>query len=205
MTWRKICRVHMRVSKPIIEPLRPEAPVARPHPRRACLQAPVRAKSNFSEPPLTPEFLIAWTKCPYIARDGKVNPDRNQLHGLSQLNTFAQSTIDNVLASVIENDPNAANNAGNFIDAFLLHPKTGMLPSIPWGQTIRGPSQRGSYMGVLDFRVMVKVANAVQVLRVMNSPAWTSEREVQMVKWARSYTNWLETSELGMRPKRSAK
>jgi len=147
----------------------------------------------------------AWTTCPYKAKDGKVNPDRNQLHGLSQLNSFAQSTIDNAIASVLESDPTAAKNAANFVDAFLLHPTTGMFPSIPWGQTIRGPAKRGSYMGVLDFRVMVKVANAIQILRVMNSPAWTNEMDGKLLKWANSYINWLETSELGMRPKKSAK
>ncbi len=60
-------------------------------------------------------------------------------------------------------------------------------------------------MGVLDFRVLVKVANAIQILRVMNSPAWTSESDGRMVKWAKNYVNWLETSDLGARPKRSAK
>lgn len=141
----------------------------------------------------------------YKPKDGKVNPDRNQLHGLSQLNAFAQSTIDNTLTSVLDGDADAAKNAANFIDSFFLHPKTGMLPSITWGQTLRGPSQRGSYMGVLDFRVLVKVVNAILILRVVNSPAWTSERNDKMIKWAKSYINWLETSELGTRPKRSAK
>ncbi|KIM28654.1 hypothetical protein M408DRAFT_137744 [Serendipita vermifera MAFF 305830] len=145
-----------------------------------------------------------WTKCPYTAKDGKVNPDRNQLHALSQLNGFAQATIDNALASILDNDPDAAATAAKFIDIFFLNSQTGMLPSIQWGQTLRGPSQRGSYMGVLDFRVLVKVVNAIQVLRAANSPVWTNDRDSKMVKWAKSYITWLETSELGARPKRSA-
>jgi len=134
-----------------------------------------------------------------------VNPDRNQLHALSQLNTFSQSTVDNALASVLDNNQDSANNAAKFIDNFFLNSNTGMLPNLAWGQTVRGPDQHGSYMGVLDFRVMVKVANAIQILRMSRSQYWTSDRDSKMIKWSNSYIQWLDNSDLGNRAKKSVK
>jgi Alginate lyase len=134
-----------------------------------------------------------------------VNPDRNQLHALSQLNTFSQSTVDNALASVLDNNQDSANNAAKFIDNFFLNSNTGMLPNLAWGQTVRGPDQHGSYMGVLDFRVMVKVANAIQILRMSRSQYWTSDRDSKMIKWSNSYIQWLDDSDLGNRAKKSVK
>lgn len=134
-----------------------------------------------------------------------MNPDRNQLHALSQLNTFSQSTVDNALASVLDNNQDSANNAAKFIDNFFLNSNTGMLPNLAWGQTVRGPDQHGSYMGVLDFRVMVKVANAIQILRMSRSQYWTSDRDSKMIKWSNSYIQWLDNSDLGNRAKKSVK
>ena len=140
-----------------------------------------------------------------MTKDGKVNPDRNQLYGLSQLNSFAQATIDNTLAFLLDHDQTLASNAAQFIDVFFLRSSTGMNPTLDWGQTVRGPSQHGSYMGVLDFRVLIKVVNAVQILRLSRSPHWSKARDTQMVKWANTYLEWLETNEVGKRPKKSAK
>ena len=134
-----------------------------------------------------------------------MNPDRNQLHALSQLNTFSQSTVDNALASVLDNNQDSANNAAKFIDNFFLNSNTGMLPNLAWGQTVRGPDQHGSYMGVLDFRVMVKVANAIQILRMSRSQYWTSDRDSKMIKWSNSYIQWLDNSVVGNRAKKSVK
>lgn len=121
------------------------------------------------------------------------------------MNSFAQSTIDNAIASVLDNNPDAAKNAVKFIDSFFLSPNTGMLPNLAWGQTVRGPEQHGSYMGVLDFRVMVKVANAIQILRMSRSQYWTSEKDSKMIKWTNSYIQWLDNSEIGKRAKKAVK
>lgn len=143
--------------------------------------------------------------CPYEARDGQVNPDRNQLLSLPQLIAFSQSVVDNAIASVLDRNTEAAKHAASSIETFFIHPKTGVLPNLEWGQTLRGPNQRGSYMGILDFRAMVKVANAVQILRASESTHWTKERDSKLVSWTKSYIKWLETSELGKRVKKSVK
>ncbi|KAG8825450.1 hypothetical protein FRC19_011385 [Serendipita sp. 401] len=145
-----------------------------------------------------------WTTCPYEAKDGQVNNDRNQLYGLSQLNMASQSIIDNALASVLDRNPDAAEVASRFLDVFFIDKKRGISPHLEWGQTIRGPSQRGSYMGVLDLRVLVKVVNAIQILRISKTSHWSRERDIKMLQWAKSYLDWLENSELGKRPSKSA-
>ena len=63
----------------------------------------------------------------------------------------------------------------------------------------------GQYLGVLDFRAMVKVVNAVQVLRLSNAPAWTPEIDAAMTAWVKQYTNWVETSAIGVKASNAAK
>jgi hypothetical protein len=154
------------------------------------------------------ETITAWTTCPYVARDGRVNPDRNQLQALPQLIDFTQSVIDNAIASVL-GDSSSSSAAGktvaHFIDVFLLNSQTGVLPLLEWGQTVRGKDQHGSYMGILDFRGMVKVANAVQILRMSQNSIWTSDKDARLVQWTKKYIGWLETSEVGKRARGSAK
>ncbi|PVF93600.1 chondroitin AC/alginate lyase [Serendipita vermifera] len=166
--------------------------------------SPARTTTCTPSPTTSIAPSATWTMCPYKAKDGKVNPDRNQLYGLSQLNAFAQATIDNSIASAIYGPSDEGTQAVELIDAFLLHPRTGVLPNLNWGQTLRGPSQTGSYMGVLDFRVMVKVANAVQILRLSRNRSWTAEKNAKMIDWTKSYIDWLQNSEIGKRPRRSA-
>lgn len=140
-----------------------------------------------------------------MPRDGRVNPDRNQLQALPQLIDFTQSVIDNAIASVLDDSSAAGKTVAQFIDAFLLNSQTGVLPSLEWGQTVRGKDQHGSYMGILDFRGMVKVANAVQISRMSQSSAWTNDIDSRLIQWTKKYIGWLETSDIGKRGRGSAK
>lgn len=82
----------------------------------------------------------------------------------------------------------------------FLDSKTGMHPRIAYGQLIRGPEEQvGQYLGVLDLRGMVKVANAIQILRALGMPAWTKTLDGQMTQWAKKYVQWLHSSPQGQR------
>ena len=118
----------------------------------------------------------------------------------------AQAIVYNALASVLTGSDQYAQNVASFVNTFFLDSKTGMYPRLSYGQTIRGPGkQDGQYLGVLDLRGMVKVANAVQIMRASGNPAWTSKMDNGMTTWASQYVNWLQSSNLGQRASSAAK
>ena len=88
-----------------------------------------------------------------------------------------------------------------------MDPDTGINPSAAYAQVIRGPpgNQQGGYEGVLDFRSLVRVVNAVQVMRAMNSPEWTSDVEEGLKEWATQYLDWLQNSTQGQKAQSVAK
>ncbi|KLO16850.1 chondroitin AC/alginate lyase, partial [Schizopora paradoxa] len=143
-----------------------------------------------------------WTTCPYVVRDGKLNPDVRILNGVNAVADVTQSVLYNALAAILvptsANAKTYAKNAATFIQIFFLDPKAGVYPELQYGQLIRGPGKEvGQYLGILDFRGMVKVANAIQLMRNAKIPDWTTTLDSQMVAWSNKYVQWLTTSDLG--------
>ncbi|RPD82674.1 chondroitin AC/alginate lyase [Lentinus tigrinus ALCF2SS1-7] len=141
-----------------------------------------------------------WTTCPYQLRDGKVNPDVRSLPDSPAAVSMAQSVIYNAVAFAITKTRSYSQNAANFIDTFFLASTTAMNPNMNYGQQVRGPGkahQMGSFAGILDMRGMVKVTNAMSILKAAGSPDWTSAREKSMTDWMKSYASWLQNSALG--------
>ena len=152
----------------------------------------------------------AWTTCPYVVRDGKLNPDVRQLNGVNAIADVTQSVLYNALTAVLTTDPAEAKmsgeNVADFIQTFFLDEKVGMYPEIAYGQVIRGPgTQHGQYLGILDFRGMVKVVNAILLMKAGKAAGWTSSMDSQMVAWSKQYVKWLATSDLGKTASSSSK
>lgn len=113
---------------------------------------------------------------------------------------MTQSVIYNSISSVISGSATAAQDAANFMQVFFLDSATGMHPRIEYGQLIRGPgAQIGQFLGVIDFRGMVKLANAVQIFRIANTPAWTASLDAQMTAWTKQYVKWMQTDPIGQK------
>jgi len=76
-----------------------------------------------------------------------------------------------------------------------------MNPNLNYAQVVRGPgktSDTGSHTGVLDLKTMVKVVNAVLVLRAGNAPQWTNEIDTGLVAWAKTYIGWLTSNTIAL-------
>lgn len=143
---------------------------------------------------------IAWTLCTYVVRDGQLNPDVRTIPGVQDVVDVTQTIVFNALAWVFTGSASYAQNVADVAQGFFLDTHHGVSPSINYGQLIRGPgTQVGQYLGVLDFRGMVKVVNGIQVLRLGKASAWTPALESAMVSWTSHYVNWLETSALGQK------
>lgn len=143
---------------------------------------------------------IAWTTCPYKVRDGKANPDVRSISNIDSLNKVTQATISNALAYVLTNDEESASRSVEVISNWFLQSSTAMNPNINYGQVIRGPGkQPGGYTGIVDFRNLVNVANAIVLMRATKTPQWTASLNSAMVSWAKTYLDWLQKSDLGQR------
>ncbi|KAH9835670.1 chondroitin AC/alginate lyase [Rhodofomes roseus] len=192
------------VSEPAIPPTQSSSSVGTMMGTPAPAEAPAKTQSKRSSCTPSPTKSLApsatWTTCPYVVRDGKVNPDVRTLPDSPAAVHMTESVLYNSIAYVLQKSSTASKNAAEFIDTFFISSKTGMTPNMSYGQLVRGPGkdhQIGTFTGVLDLRGLVKVVNGIQLLKAANSPDWTSARDQAMTTWTKSYISWLETSDLG--------
>ncbi|KAJ3750201.1 chondroitin AC/alginate lyase [Lentinula detonsa] len=169
----------------------PQAAVKTDKPSKsACTPSPTK-----SIPP-----SATWTTCPYVARDGQVNPDVRTLVGAGAINQASDGFLSNVLASVFSGNRQYVKAAVNILNAFFLDPETRMNPNVNYGQVVRGPGNNvGTFTGPLDMRGLIKVTNAIMILRSSNSPDWTSELDQKMRTWMTQYLQWLQSNSIGQK------
>ncbi|KAI0662686.1 chondroitin AC/alginate lyase [Cubamyces menziesii] len=165
-------------------------------------QAPAKTQGSKCTPSPTKSLApsATWTTCPYVVRDGQVNPDVRTLPDSPAAVDMTQSVLYNAVAYGVQKTRAYSQNVAKFIDAFFLTPATAMNPNMNYGQQVRGPGkdhQIGTYTGILDLRGLVKVVNAIQILKAAASPDWTAARDKAMTSWMKSYVSWLQNSALG--------
>ncbi|KAI0348647.1 chondroitin AC/alginate lyase [Trametopsis cervina] len=171
---------------------------------QAPAEAPAKTQQGKSNCTPSPTKSLApsatWTTCPYVVRDGKVNPDTDIMKGPDAAQGMSQSVIYNAVAYALQKTSSYSQSVASAIDAFFLSSTTGMHPNINFGQLVRGPGKDhlvGTFTGILDLRGMVKVSNAIQLMRASKAPDWTSARDTAMINWMKSYVSWLQTSNIG--------
>ncbi|KAF8707521.1 Ras of Complex, Roc, domain of DAPkinase, partial [Rhizoctonia solani] len=165
------------------------------YPEESPLRAPGPTKTKSS-----------WSSCPYKSRDGKVNPDTRDIKSSAYIGQVSQSVLWNAIAAAASGAQSHEKSVADFINTFFLDNKSKMNPKVEFGQVVRGPpgTQAGSYMGILDMRSLVKVVNAILVLRETQSSYWTQDRDDRMKVWATQYVRWVEASAVGKKAERAA-
>jgi hypothetical protein len=144
--------------------------------------------------------MLAWTVCSYVPRDGQVNPDVRTLHGPGAINTFSQAVLYIAVGYAIREEPVLSEKFATFMEAFFVNEATKLNPNVEFGQVVRGPGPSGSlgtFTGLLDFRGLVKVTNAVMIMKSTKSPHWTSDLASAMTSWGGEYLQWLLRSRIG--------
>ncbi|KJA25740.1 hypothetical protein HYPSUDRAFT_37189 [Hypholoma sublateritium FD-334 SS-4] len=171
---------------------------------RAYAPAKAAAKPTKTSCTPTPTKALApsatWTTCPYVGRDGQVNPDVRDLNGPDAINDASQAVIYNAIAYALEGTSTYSKNVANLINTFFLAPDTKMNPNMNFGQIVRGPGPdgvSGTFTGILDLRGIVKIINGIAIIKAAGSPDWTQVFEQQMKAWLTDYVNWLKTSSIG--------
>lgn len=135
-----------------------------------------------------------------MVKDGKVNPDVKMLEGPSMLQNMPESVLFNAINYALTKTAVHSQNAAKTLDTFFLTPATLMHPNMNFGQLVRGPGkdhQIGTFTGILDFRALVKIVNACQILKAMKSPDWTTAKDQALTGWMDKYLTWLQTSGIG--------
>ncbi|KAJ7597165.1 alginate lyase-domain-containing protein [Mycena floridula] len=142
-----------------------------------------------------------WTTCPYIRRDGKVNPDVRTLPGVGTLVDMPQAAICQALAFIFTGHPSYCKQLISITSTFFLSESTRMNPSMDFGQIVRGPpptGSQGTFTGILDFRGIIKVCNAILLIQNLPCSDWTDKWENKMWTWMKQYLDWLLTSPIGI-------
>ena len=132
---------------------------------------------------------------PYVSRDGKTNPEGKDYDNTS-LGRMCEAVHTLSFAYCLTGKENYAVRAVEQIRAWYLDEETRMHPSLKYAQVIKG-IQTNSPFGIIDTRPMLKVVDAVTLLR--ESAAWRTEDNVKLQGWFCSYLDWLITSEQGCR------
>ena len=134
---------------------------------------------------------------PYIRRDGKTNPtsqspktsDRSRIELMSsQAETLG-------LAYYLTGKEKYAVKAAELLRVWFLAPATKMNPNLNFAQGRPGLSD-GSKYGVLDGRIMLRAFEGS--LLIAGSSALSEAEREELKSWAAEYSNWLQTSELGI-------
>jgi hypothetical protein len=112
---------------------------------------------------------------------------------------MADAVLYNTLAWVINGSSHYSTNVASFVNTWFIANDTHMNPNLNYAQVERGPGKTlGAHTGVLDLKCMVKIVNAVLVLRLAKAPEWTDAIDTGLVNWTKSYINWLKTAQLAL-------
>jgi len=99
---------------------------------------------------MTSNAFPVYTKCKYVSRDGKFNPDVRLVNDTGDSQTMSDAILYNTLAWVINGSDVYMNNAVHYIDTWFINPNTLMYPNLDYAQGIRGVGgTNGSHTGVL--------------------------------------------------------
>ena len=131
--------------------------------------------------------------CPYVPRES-VNPDTQSLPGPIALDQGPDGALYNAVAYALTQSASYADNASAFLKTLFIDEP--VYPSARFAGLVRGSRGRNdTAAGLLDFRGLVKVANALQILRQSQMVKANVDEGIQ--GWAREYLAWVESSEQG--------
>jgi hypothetical protein len=130
---------------------------------------------------------------PYMRRDGRVNPERNQ-YDRPLLGNMCQAVDTLALAYYLTGEERYAAYAARLLRTWFLDADTLMNPNLNFGQFVPGVND-GRGTGIIDTVSLLRVVDAVGLLHGARN--WTAADQSGMEDWFRRYLRWLETSKHG--------
>ncbi|MAX23808.1 MAG: hypothetical protein CMJ19_04815 [Phycisphaeraceae bacterium] len=130
---------------------------------------------------------------PWIRKDGRVNPMRDQ-YDLPAMDQMTHTVLTLATGYYFLNRPAFARRASDLLAMWFINPETRMNPRVAHGQFIPGKTN-GQCFGILETTRLFRVIDAAGLLR--GSEFWTSQHDKAMKQWFTDYIHWIQTSELG--------
>jgi hypothetical protein len=136
------------------------------------------------------------TGCPYINRDGIINPEVNKYPDHLNRGLMFNSSYILSLAWYYTGHEQYAKHAGNILRTWFLDRNTKMNPNLQHAQII--PCQNsGRSIGIIDFsQEYTDVIDAAAILNT-GAPGWTADDIQGFESWNSEFLTWLSQSEFG--------
>ena len=132
---------------------------------------------------------------PYVAHDGKVNPEsRTSASDLNRSQDMARAVETLALAYWFTGKPAYAEHAARCLRVWFLDPATYMKPHLNFGQGIPGKNT-GRNIGIIEGGSFASVGEASGLLA--GSDAWPAKDDTALRTWMAAYLDWLLHSPLG--------
>ncbi len=131
---------------------------------------------------------------PYIRKDGRINPERNQSKDRAQLGDMHRNVNKLALAYYFTSNEAYAKKAIELMKAWFIDTATRMNPNLNYGQYIPGIND-GRGIGIIE---TVGLTNIPDALAMMQQSKYLNPAFIKSIKrWFMEYTQWLITSPNG--------
>jgi len=135
---------------------------------------------------------------PWIQRDGYINEENFKKDDAVRQDKMCNNVIKLSLAWFFSGDNRYAAKAVELSRVWFIDPATRMNPHMTYAQVIPGnDNNMGHFPGIIFGRVYTNLLAGISLLK--NSPAYTTAVDTGIKKWFGEYTNWLLTSEFGIK------
>jgi len=131
---------------------------------------------------------------PYIRKDGKRNPEMNEISDHKAIDNTTKAVTYLSLAYYFTHDEAYAKKASQLLHVFFLDTATKMNPNMNYAQSVKGVND-GRGTGILDSRSFVYVVSFIGLIN--GSKAWSNTDDQQLKAWFTEYYDWLSTSKGG--------
>jgi hypothetical protein len=131
---------------------------------------------------------------PYIRRDGRINPERNDSKDYGQMGAMSRSVQALAKAFFISGDEKYAQRATKLLRTWFVDTATRMNPHLDYGQFIPGITA-GRGIGIIETVGLTNIPDAITMLR--KSKSWNAYVDTGVWHWFHQYRNWLQNSTNG--------
>lgn len=131
---------------------------------------------------------------PYIRKDGRINPERNQSKDRAQLGDMHRNVNKLALAYYFTSDEAYAKKAIELMKVWFIDTATRMNPNLNYGQYIPGIND-GRGIGIIETAGLTNIPDALAMMQQSKhlNPAFIKS----IKRWFMEYTQWLITSPNG--------
>ncbi|QRP50811.1 alginate lyase family protein [Amycolatopsis sp. FDAARGOS 1241] len=134
--------------------------------------------------------------CPYVQRDGVLNPETTAVPDKAERLTAFSSIYQLSLAWFYTRKPEYAQRAARDLRTWFLDTATKMNPNLNFAQGIPCKND-GRGIGIIEFAyTFTQVLDAAQILST-GAPGWSKSDAKGMQGWSADFLAWLRTSQNG--------